>query len=65
MTGTRAFATQEAAQENTLNVLASIYRRAIERYEESKQGGPAQSRPDDAKKGSQHDRAELSIPETD
>jgi hypothetical protein len=41
--------------------LAAIYRRAIERFEEEKEGGPGTA-PDSAKKGSDEFSAKGSIP---
>ncbi len=49
----------DAPQQRTNVVLANIYRRAVQRYEESKKA----PRPDDAEGESKHDfRAKPSIP---
>ena len=51
----------DAMLEAELGALTTIYRRAIERYEEKEKGGPA-SRPDNPERRSHEIRAESSIP---
>ena len=46
----------DSTPQGELSALEAIYRRAIERYDEAQEGGPAMTAPDDAK-GSKHDRA--------
>ncbi len=45
-----------------LGVLESIYALAVKRFEEEQRGGPAKSRPDDAKRRSNEIGAKRSIP---
>jgi hypothetical protein len=49
----------DATPQGELNALKAIYRRAIERFEEVNEGGPATA-PDD-RKGPKHDPAKVSI----
>ena len=53
----------DATPEPGIDALAAIYLRAIERYQEAKEGGPTITAPDSAKGGSQNDSsARSSIP---
>jgi hypothetical protein len=60
-----AAANPDAASEGELDILAAIFRRAIERYEERAKAAGRLPSPDgrDAKKGLKHEvRAETSLP---
>jgi hypothetical protein len=55
-------ARSNAAPELGIDALAAIYRRAIERYQEAKEGGPRITAPDSAKGGSDVSSAKRRIP---